>query len=241
MEYRLMIWTDEKVQRFWDYLSQFPEHYFTHQVGGEVARRIKKYLGNGKRLLDYGSGPGFLIKHLLEKGIDVTALEFSVKSLEEIKKNYDGKSGFHGAWLPDELEKRNEKFDVVTLVEVIEHLDDRYLDLTMENIRKLLNPGGYLVITTPNNENLERSYICNPETGELFHRWQHIRSWNTESLQSFLKGKGYKVHEIRETNFNKSLFSEKLLIPKKLLKKMLGISLSNDIPHLYCVCSPESR
>jgi len=31
--YKMLEWTDEKVQKFWNYESQFPENYFTYQVG----------------------------------------------------------------------------------------------------------------------------------------------------------------------------------------------------------------
>lgn len=239
MEYKLLEWTDEKVQRYWNYISQFPEHYFTYQVGGNLAKMIKKYTRENDALLDYGSGPGFLIKHLLRNNLEVTALEFSTDSLQRIKNSYQQQKGFKGAYSIEELGKMNVRFNVITLIEVIEHLNDHYLDLTFANIRRLLDPGGYLIITTPNNEDLSKSYICCPETNELFHRWQHIRSWNTDSLGTFVKKMGFKIHVLKETNFNISPFSEKLHFPVKTIKKLIrGKSVAKDIPHLYCICSP---
>jgi 2-polyprenyl-3-methyl-5-hydroxy-6-metoxy-1,4-benzoquinol methylase len=237
MEYKLLTWTDEKVQRFWDYESQFPDHYFTFQVGANLAKLIKRYTGKNTTLLDYGSGPGFLIKHLLENRLEVTALEFSADSLQKIKTTYEGQTGFKGAYLIDELEKKNMRFDIITLIEVIEHLDDYYLDLTLKNIQRLLKPGGYLVVTTPNDEVLSKSLICCPETGELFHRWQHIRSWNTVSLSGFMKNAGFKVVDIEETNFNFNSLQKTIRIPAHELKVIFKRkSLKKDTPHLLCVC-----
>jgi len=239
MEYKLLEWTDEKVQRYWNYISQFPEHYFTYQVGANLTKLIKKYTKENDTLLDYGSGPGFLIKHLLGNNTEVSALEFSTDSLQRIKNSYEGQKGFKGAYSIEELDKKNLRFNVITLIEVIEHLDDHYLDLTFSNIHRLLEPDGYLIITTPNNEDLSKSYICCPETNELFHRWQHIRSWNTETLRAFLEKMGFAIHVIEATNFNNSKLSEKVHYPMHVLKKLLrGKSAIKEQPHLYCVCSP---
>jgi 2-polyprenyl-3-methyl-5-hydroxy-6-metoxy-1,4-benzoquinol methylase len=242
MEYKLLEWTDEKVQRFWNYISQFPEHYFTYQVGGNLAKLIRKYTKENDSLLDYGSGPGFLIKHLLRIKAEVSALEFSTDSLQRIKDTYRGQKGFKGAYNIEELNKMNIRFNVITLIEVIEHLDDHYLALTFNNIRRLLQPEGFLIITTPNNEDLSKSYICCPETNELFHRWQHIRSWNTETLGNFLKPLGFKIHVLKETNFNVSPLSEKLHHPVQVLKELIrGKSPGKDQPHLFCICSPDIK
>jgi 2-polyprenyl-3-methyl-5-hydroxy-6-metoxy-1,4-benzoquinol methylase len=238
MDYKLLEWTDEKVKRYWDYISHFPEQYFTYQVGENLAKFIRKYTPENVSLLDYGSGPGFLIKHLLRNKVEVTALEFSPDSLLKIKSNYDGQKGFMGAYSIGELNLKNTKFDVVTLIEVIEHLDDHYLDLTFSNIHRLLKPNGYLIITTPNDEDLSKSYICCPETNELFHRWQHIRSWNQEMLRVFLERKGFKPSILRATNFNVSPLSRKLNYPIQVLKELIrGKSARKDQPHLYCICS----
>jgi len=242
MEYKLLEWTDEKVQRYWNYISQFPEHYFTYQVGRNLAKLIKKYTRGNGTLLDYGSGPGFLLKHLLENKAEVSALEFSSDSLQKIRDAYEGQNGFKGAYSIEELDKKNTRFNVITLIEVIEHLDDNYLTLTFNNIHRLLEPDGYLIITTPNDEDLSKSYICCPETNELFHRWQHIRSWNTETLGTFLKKMGFEIHVLKETNLNISPLSEKLNYPVRLLKELIrGKSTRKDQPHLYCICSPNIK
>ena len=237
MDYKFLTWTDEKVKRFWDYESQFPEHYFTYQVGGNLAALIKRYKGQNDTLLDYGSGPGFLIKHLLKSKMEVSALEFSQDSLQRIKNSYEGQKGFMGAYSIEELNTKNLRFNIITLIEVIEHLDDYYLKLTLDNIRSLLKPDGYLIITTPNDEDITKSYICCPETNELFHRWQHIRSWNADLLSELLNKSGFTITMIKETNFNYGTLKKIIRIPIQILKIIFKRkSLKKNRPHLVCIC-----
>jgi 2-polyprenyl-3-methyl-5-hydroxy-6-metoxy-1,4-benzoquinol methylase len=239
MEYRMLEWTDEKVQRYWNYISQFPEHYFTYQVGVTLAKLIKKYSRENDKLLDYGSGPGFLIKHLLKNNVNVTALEFSTDSLKRIRETYDGQNGFMGAYSIEELNLKNHRFNIITLIEVIEHLDNNYLELTFINIHRLLEPDGYLIITTPNNEDLGKSYILCPETNQLFHRWQHIRSWNTETLGKFIEAAGFKIHVLKGTRFYTSSLAKSIMLPVQFLKNVIRRRIDGkDIPHLVCICSP---
>ena len=92
-------------------------------------------------------------------------------------------------------------FDVAFLIEVIEHLYDAELDRTLSLLRDLIRPGGSLIATTPNDEDRAPSLIRSPESGRLFHRWQHVRSWSRQSLSQLLAGAGFDPIEIAETNF----------------------------------------
>ena len=46
----------------------------------------------------------------------------------------------------------------------------------------LLKPGGTIVITTPNDEDLEKTHVHCADCGATFHHMQHIRSWNVNNL-----------------------------------------------------------
>ena len=236
MNYSLFEWTEEAVKRFWDYESQFPQNYFTFQCGNFLIKRFKKYFMNNTRILDYGSGPGFLIPHLLHKKITVTALEFSQKSLTLINEKFSGKEGFAGAYSTDELFIQKSQFDTITLIEVIEHLDDHYLNVTFENIQKLLKNDGVLIITTPNDEDLSKSYILCPETNTLFHRWQHLRSWNAGTLRKYLEESGFRIIKMNPTDFNFGSLKRFYIEIKNLIKKLLHIQPSKP-PHLYCIAT----
>jgi 2-polyprenyl-3-methyl-5-hydroxy-6-metoxy-1,4-benzoquinol methylase len=234
MNYSLYEWTEEAVKRFWDYESQFPQNYFTFQCGNNLIRRFKKYFRKNARILDYGSGPGFFIPYLLRKKTRVTALEFSQNSLDIINQKFSGNQGFMGAYSAEKLVSQKLQFDTITLIEVIEHLDDHYLDITFKNIQKLLADDGILIITTPNDEDLSKSFILCPETNTLFHRWQHVRTWNIKSLRKYLEESGFRIINIGFTDFNYRFLKRTYYSIKNIIKRLLFIYPSKP-PHLYCI------
>jgi len=236
MEYIQLEWTEDKIKRFWDFESRNHEKYFAFQAGKILVRRLKKYLKKGHSVLDYGSGPGFLIKHLLNKNLKVSALEFSVESINKLNAKYSGILGFEGSYSIEELSATDKKFDVITLIEVIEHLDDKYLELTFKNIRKYLKPGGILIITTPNDEDLWKSFVYCPDSDRVFHKYQHVRSWNTISLRKYVEEAGLEILKIEETNFGKNLVGRSIKSFNQKIKRWLpGEWKTIKPPHLYCI------
>jgi SAM-dependent methyltransferase len=71
--------------------------------------------------------------------------------------------------------------------EVIEHLDDLTLAATMDELRRVLKPGGYFMGTSPDNEDVVAKTMTCPRCGERFHRVGHVRSFTRQSLSKFLQ------------------------------------------------------
>ena len=182
-----MAWDEKLVVKFWDYYSQYPELYFTYQYGANIVNILSQYLKPTGSLLDYGCGTGFIIKHFVKKGFETYGADTSSKSVEFVNKQYIEEPNFKGAYLMDDLFKLNKRFDVIFVVEVIEHLTDEFLVPLVENVKKLGTAGSKIIFTTPNNERLDDSVVYCPVCGHTFHRWQHVRSWNRRSLASFME------------------------------------------------------
>lgn len=234
MEFRNQLeWTDEKISNFWNYWSQYPEQYFTYQFGSQIAQRLTPYLRDKKEILDYGCGSGYLIEPLLSFGVRVTGLDFSPKSVETVNKRFKGKPNFSGAFLHTDIPKHQAQFDVIVMIEVIEHLNDHYLQETVKNLKALLKPGGIAIVTTPNDENLSENMVYCPESQKAFHRWQHVRSWSEETLSDFLTQSGFKIEECFTTDFSVSFSRNKFASFKYLAKK----ALNKKLPHLVCIVS----
>ncbi|MDD1529825.1 hypothetical protein C7U92_06935 [Bradyrhizobium sp. WBOS7] len=183
-------WDRETLNRFWSYYSGTPELYFSYSKGADVVRRCGSLLKSGVRVMDYGCGPGYLLRHLIRTGCEVWGGDFSEDVVGKAGHDIIGVPNFRGIHTISSL-LGSEQFDVVFLLEVIEHLDDAALDETMGNINQLLRRGGRLVVTTPNDERLEESIVYSPVANVTFHRWQHVRSWSSVSLSSFLQRRGY--------------------------------------------------
>lgn len=47
-----MEWTPERVQRFWDYESAFPQRYFTYTRSASLVKRVDSHIKAGDTLLD---------------------------------------------------------------------------------------------------------------------------------------------------------------------------------------------
>ncbi len=194
-------WTPEKVSRIWDFYASSPAHrgtFFSSQVGHRVARAIDQMvrLRKMKRILDFGCGRGDMIAAMLKylkAGQAIYGLDFSAQAAAESDRRFSAASAFGGARCAKELPSdfAADHFDLVFAVEVVEHLDDAPLDEMLRECHRLLKKSGYLVLTTPNDEDIDAEKVLCPECGGVFHRWQHVRKWTAESLGERVEGHGF--------------------------------------------------
>jgi 2-polyprenyl-3-methyl-5-hydroxy-6-metoxy-1,4-benzoquinol methylase len=216
-----LVWDHDTLVRFWAYHSKFPENYFSFQKGADVVRRVKRYIPQEASVVDYGCGPGFLLPHLVRAGYRVTGADFSLAATSSAADATTSQPGIVGLSTIDDLLSRHEKFDVIFLLEVIEHLDDNWLDRTLTNCRQLLKPRGALIITTPNEERLEDNVVYCPVSNLTFHRWQHVRSWSSRSLRDILKRYGFEVASVQATNFRQAAPAG-ISIARRVLRRMFS-------------------
>lgn len=203
-------WTAEKISRLWAYYASnraYDNTYFSKHTGDRILAYIKRYIDlANKEILDFGCGPGFFLERLVSANIgrEVFGLDFSGESIEQAKQRLSGlvpSDNFHTIEnLPSPWEDK--KFDVILCIEVVEHLNDEQIAANCQEFARLLKKGGYLVLTTPNQENLEANLIPCPECGCVFHKWQHIRRWDSKSLSSLLSHYGFETAHIGETFFS---------------------------------------
>jgi 2-polyprenyl-3-methyl-5-hydroxy-6-metoxy-1,4-benzoquinol methylase len=196
----LLKWDEETLTRFWAYYSQFPELYFSHQKGRAVVEHVRNKLPPGAAVLDYGCGPGHLLPHLLDAGFVVSGADITLDTIGSAV-DLAGYENFRGFDTIEGLLKTKRQFDVVFLLEVVEHLDDRWLDITLRQARTLLKKGGLLIVTTPNQERLEDSMVYCPVANVIFHRWQHMRSWTAHDLGQTLAAHGFSDVKVNTRNF----------------------------------------
>lgn len=233
LNYPQMEWTPERVSRFWDWQSQYPEVYFTYLFGRNIAASLKGYVAGRNRVLDYGCGVGYLLPHLCAYAPEVYGADPSEQSVARTNESVSGIPSFKGAFLTGDPVIRSMKFDAIVCVEVVEHLDDAALEAVLSDVHGLLAPGGVAIFTTPNDEDLSKNMILCPASGEVFHRWQHVRSWNRESLPARLRAAGFSVDKVIETNMSMAGPSSPAGLVKRILKQILFNPPKT--PHLACV------
>src|SRR5512140_694891 len=96
-----------------------------------------------RRVLDVSCKRGELLKALKERGFAVQGTQFAADA-----PGVDGIPVDRGVNLLTGLPYAAETFDVVLLVEVIEHLENHRAALS--ELARVLKPGGILILTTPN-------------------------------------------------------------------------------------------
>lgn len=112
-----------------------------------VVEALKPFLSFDVKILDCGAGTGAFALRLNDMGLNVEAVELVIDSF--VPKNIvcykvDLNSNFS-----DLIDK---KYDIITAIEVIEHLENHRHFL--RECYKLLNQNGKMLITTPNIESI---------------------------------------------------------------------------------------
>lgn len=193
-------WTSETVARFWNHAAHSQASQmrsFSRQVGDAVVEFLEYsgLLPQGTRVLDFGCGAAFLAQPLLAAGAHYYGCDSSEHLVSLANSTYDGNSGWHGAVIAAgiPLPYENHSFDLVTCIEIIEHVTDQQLASIFSEIRRVLRPGGSALFTTPHNENLARGTAYCPFCDTEFHHRQHIRSFTSSALAAALAANGLRV------------------------------------------------
>lgn len=234
-------WTADKIKRIWEYYATNPDYkksYFSYHSGENIIRYINKYIDfkKVKSVLDYGCGPGYLLKHLIKyyEG-NFYGLDFSAESVRMVEATFQNNSNFGKAICINKLPTSfmESSMDLVIAVEVIEHLNDTLLEEMIGEIYRILSPGGYVVITTPNEENLNSGKTICPECGCIFHIWQHIRVWNRSSLAATMEKSGIKTLVCEEVFFKPEQSLLRVFVDT--VKAILIGRKTDQLPHLVYI------
>lgn len=204
VEVRRLNWTPDLVDRFWAGFSQtrLTEYSFSRLGGKSVVLAIEHHLLKDGTVLDYGAGDGELVGYLLDRAYKVAAYEPSGSRNQRLIDRVAGRDGFLGLVGVES----KEQFDVVLMIEVIEHILDQDLRRALKNVHRLLKKSGVLVVTTPNNEDLELGMAYCPVSETLFHRWQHVRSFTAESLSELLLKYRFSPIVVHQVEFRLDFF-----------------------------------
>jgi 2-polyprenyl-3-methyl-5-hydroxy-6-metoxy-1,4-benzoquinol methylase len=197
-------WTPELVERFWTGVSQtrLSDLSFSRGAAPYLIELIGDHLKPQGRHLDFGAGDGDLVRALIQKGYATAACEpIGVRSAKIPRDIAD-----HPNYLGLIKDGSAERFDVVLMIEVIEHVLEEDLDGALRKVRSLLAKDGTLIVSTPNAEDLDLSSAYCPNCDTLFHRWQHVRSFTPQSLSALLLAYGFECLFLHEVDFSDSRF-----------------------------------
>jgi 2-polyprenyl-3-methyl-5-hydroxy-6-metoxy-1,4-benzoquinol methylase len=103
--------------------------------------------------LDFGSGPGGFLRYLADRGSHVSGgrewkLDVSSHDIGYYAERLRGQGRFRILGLDDLAAEMDASYDVISLIEVIEHVE--FPDPVIALAARLLKPGGLLLLTTGN-------------------------------------------------------------------------------------------
>ena len=183
---------------------------------------------NNKNIVDLGCAQGWLERSLFERDITNTLIQgWDHVDIRAEKRNYREK------WIHKivDLSKdwpKDEKFDIVFALEIIEHMIDT--DSFIENCKKISKNNSYLIFSTPNIASLRNrcqlifgKYPVGMEYRNVIH---HVRMYTVPTLKSHLESHNFEVIKCIGVSF----------LPMKLhkfsfLRKLSNI-LANRLPSL---------
>jgi len=157
----------------------------------------------GKRALDVGCGAGLLCEPLARLGASVTGLDAAPENIEAAKA-HAAQSGLEIDYRAGSVEDLSgETFDLVTSLEVIEHVTDPAA--FVRGLAAALAPGGLLVMSTPNRTMLSRLALVTiaEGTGQIprgTHDWNQFLK--PDELTALIEEAGLEVVETRGFSFS---------------------------------------
>ena len=159
-------------------------------------------LSEGKRVLDVGCSYGAFVNFAIQQGCDAYGIDFN----DEHIKAGQSLLGLGERLIAGDIKSLcikkdwDQKFDLVTLFEVIEHVENP--KEIIQSIHTLLAEGGLLALSCPNEARWQ-------PVGRVFVDYppHHLTRWRPDTMRMFLEKQGFKhIKTEIETSFSDILW-----------------------------------
>ncbi|WP_299522699.1 class I SAM-dependent methyltransferase [uncultured Lutibacter sp.] len=192
--------TDSK-KSFTDKLYQIVKGYTLNKK----LSLINSFKTEQKNLLDVGCGTGDFLLNCKNNGWNVVGVEpnHQAKSLAESKLTASSISKVY----TNLTDINSEKFDVITLWHVLEHVPN--LEVYILNLKQLLKPNGVLVVAVPNFKSYDANYY--KQFWAAFDVPRHLWHFSKKSIELLFSKENMAVKKILPMKFDSfyvSLLSE---------------------------------
>jgi len=138
-------------------------------------------------LLDVGCSCGYFLEVAARDGFEVQGLEFSKNAIAAAADSV--RSRILRASVDDLDQQHDARYDVITAFDIIEHLE-RPREF-LRSARRLLRPGGSIVISTPDADHWLRPVMGS--RWPMLQPMQHLTIFSRRSLALALEAAGFQV------------------------------------------------
>lgn len=172
------------------YSNQYKRVYENFAEELEEALKDKKNKFKGLKVLDIGCFTGEFLEILKKRGADVYGIELQDDAVKIANKKL-GDRVYKADVMGNEFP--NMKFDIISLLGLIEHVTDP-IRLLMRS-SKLLRKDGILLIQTPNSGSFFAKVM--KKYWPPYAPIEHIHLFSQKSLKILLEASGFQVLEIK--------------------------------------------
>ena len=192
-----------KVREYHTRIDRQVQNSHVFALQRRILQQISEVVPTG-RFLDVGCGWGYLLKFASEEfGYDVYGIEPTKEIAEACRSGRGLKNVSQGTI--DEAEYPPDFFNVVTLMDVLEHLPDP--GKTLAKINTMLVPGGAVFIKVPNMHYLQlvtlvlsKTHLAKrlPSVGEglTMNPREHLYNFYPRALSELLSRHGFKPEKL---------------------------------------------
>jgi ubiquinone/menaquinone biosynthesis C-methylase UbiE len=197
------------------YDQRYAGDYREHLSGYEIARwkAVRHFVthvvkpGEPGKVLDYGAGTGLHVGlwEILFPEAELWFCDISPVAKQKFGEKHPRHADRYLIIGEDSGGLRDESFDVVTSIEVMEHVDD--LNAYLRDIHRLLKPGGTFIWTTPCGNRFSIEHVFSLLTGKIERTPEGYRRWKWEDPTHVRRLKSAEADaRLRENGFSDVCF-----------------------------------
>ena len=171
-------------------------------------------------VLDAGCGSGIMLNAVCSLGMNLTGIDFSMKSVEFAEKYLTDFSPniIHAEIEKTELQPQSQ--DLILCCEVLEHIELKTAIEALKHFNKLLKSEGYLYITVPNVRSIwpliEKFLDLTKLVPQLCNS-QHVTKYTQGKMKKLIEDAGFSI--VESGTFN--LVSPWVYVFSKLFGKLI--------------------
>ena len=164
-----------------------PSVYSRVELPAWLSFRLKS-LDRASAILDFGCGFGQNLQRMAEAGfVNLYGADVNAQALAHCREN--GIKTFDLSKSADTLTDTGVKFDLVLSTHVLEHIPKEDVIDTVGILRKILKPGGQLIVAVPNAQAFTGAYWA-------YEDFTHHTLYTSGSLLYVLRAAGFAAPEI---------------------------------------------
>jgi len=160
-----------------------------------VLSKAARYLTGRKTACDIGIGEGYMLRSLVRRGLEVTGVDVS-RYLIEYFNNRFKKDQLCVELIRGDMsciDLGQDHFDIVTCLDVLEHIPGAGLTRAIRSVEKCLVNKGVFIGTLPLGENLDKNMVMCPKCRHEFHRIGHCHSFPDIQAVKKLLGPSFRI------------------------------------------------